>query len=413
MRMNALIPMQAQGVDVVGSMSRGAQARGQMQQAQTQNALTQFMQEQGPALARGEQGAIDGYARFDPAGAFDMRSRINEAARQAQEQATAAAEKLTAQQRAAEEANINRILSIVGTAYRQGPEAIEAAKAQYGQALAQANIDPAQLTYDTIPLFVAGLVGAKNGLKSGLDASEALQPKGPEYKTVGGVLLDMDAKDGPRVAFDGRKNTPDTVVNVDTGEPSIDDEEFYKVLDKKQGEMFSNLVDAGASVPAKMAMVDELERMLGSANTPDGIQAALQYAAGNFGIETDGLSTLQAAQAIINRMVPEQRQPGSGPMSDADLALFIQSLPRLINTREGNVVIARTMRGLLEYQRGQALIANMVASREMTPKEGREALSNLVNPLQAFRRGGAKTEVGGAVELNLNGSTYTVEPVNE
>lgn len=181
MRMNALIPMQAQGVDVVGSMSRGAQARGQMQQAQTQNALTQFMQEQGPALARGEQGAIDGYARFDPAGAFDMRSRINEAARVAQEQAAAAAEKLDAQQRAAEEANINRILSIVGTAYRQGPEAIEAAKAQYGQALAQANIDPAQLTYDTIPLFVAGLVGAKNGLKAGLDASEALE--GGEPKT--------------------------------------------------------------------------------------------------------------------------------------------------------------------------------------------------------------------------------------
>lgn len=177
MRMNALIPMQAQGVDVVGSMARGAEARGQMQQAQTQNALTQFMQEQGPALARGEQGAIDGYARFDPAGAFDMRSRINEAARVAQEQAAAAAEKLDAQQRAAEEANINRILSIVGTAYRQGPEAIEAAKAQYGQALAQANIDPTQLTYDTIPLFVAGLVGAKNGLKAGLDASEALQPK--------------------------------------------------------------------------------------------------------------------------------------------------------------------------------------------------------------------------------------------
>lgn len=184
MRMNALIPMQAQGVDVVGSMARGAQARGQMQQAQTQNALTQFMQEQGPALARGEQGAIDGYARFDPAGAFDMRSRINEAARVAQEQAAAAAEKLDAQQRAAEEANINRILSIVGAAYRQGPEAIEAARAQYGQALAQANIDPTQLTYDTIPLFVAGLVGAKNGLKAGLDASEALQPKNPDWRAA-------------------------------------------------------------------------------------------------------------------------------------------------------------------------------------------------------------------------------------
>lgn len=413
MQMNSLIPMQGEGVDVVGSMARGAQARGQMQQAQTQNALTQFMQEQGPALARGEQGAIDGYARFDPAGAFDMRSRINEAARVAKERAAAEAEKLTAKQLAEAEKEMRRILSIGASLYRSGPEGFAAGIQRYAPQIEALGHDPAEVTYETFPDFMAGFVGARSAVTDAIAALEALQPKGPEYKTVGGVLLDMGGKDGPRVAFDGRKDTPDTVVNVDTGEPSIDDEEFYKVLDKKQGEMFSNLVDAGASVPAKMAMVDELERMLGSANTPDGIQAALQYAAGNFGIETDGLSTLQAAQAIINRMVPEQRQPGSGPMSDADLALFIQSLPRLINTREGNVVIARTMRGLLEYQRGQALIANMVASREMTPKEGREALSNLVNPLQAFRRGGAKTEVGGAVELNLNGSTYTVEPVNE
>jgi flagellar protein FlgJ len=88
-------------------------------------------------------------------------------------------------------------------------------------------------------------------------------------------------------------------------------------------------------------------------------------------------------------------------MSDADLALFQRSLPRLINTRQGNLIIARTMRGLAKYQQGQAAIAASVANREMTPADARKALSELENPLQAFKTmaNDKPSVVGGGIDI--------------
>ena len=87
-------------------------------------------------------------------------------------------------------------------------------------------------------------------------------------------------------------------------------------------------------------------------------------------------------------------------MSDADLALFKQSLPRLINTREGNNMIINTLRGIQLYSIKQAEIANAVANREITMAEGRKQLMALENPLEVFRKPGA-TSIGG----------YTIEEV--
>lgn len=382
MRMNALIPMQAQGVDVVGSMARGAQARGQMQQAQTQNALTQFMQEQGPALARGEQGAIDGYARFDPAGAFDMRSQINEAARVAQERATAAAEKLNAEQRAAEEANINRILSIVGTAYRQGPEAIEAAKAQYGQALAQANIDPTQLTYDTIPLFVAGLVGAKNGLKAGLDASEALQPKGPDWRAASpeeaarygaqaGQINDktgefkrtpLDRGMSVTVGENGEVQfTQGPGVGMQAGVPSGQNPAgtatprqgatLSKELSKDDADFISSMRNAAnaatdlKSLATQMLTVQPDVGYTGPGGELVGRLDDLATAVGAPDLVSEGNA---GARGAFTSMSMEARlsftEKTKGAITDREMADFKAAAPGMLQTQEGNQMIAEVMR---------------------------------------------------------------------
>ena len=71
-------------------------------------------------------------------------------------------------------------------------------------------------------------------------------------------------------------------------------------------------------------------------------------------------------------------------MSDADLALFKQSVPRLINQPGGNAIIVATMKGIADYTLQQAQIAEMVANREVTPAEGRKMLRELVNPLEGF-----------------------------
>ena len=90
---------------------------------------------------------------------------------------------------------------------------------------------------------------------------------------------------------------------------------------------------------------------------------------------------LQAVQALINKLVPTQRAPGSGSMSDRDVELFTRSLPSLWNQPGGNEKILRVMRGMAEYKQGQGEIADQVLMGDMSRQEARRALRALPNPL--------------------------------
>lgn len=168
--------------------------------------------------------------------------------------------------------------------------------------------------------------------------------------------------------------------NVNVGEGN----KFYEALDKKNAETFSALSEEGMRGRGKLAQIDRLEQLMATA--PQGGIGALKLAAGEYGIKTEGLSDIQAAQAIINELVPQQRQPGSGPMSDADLALFKQSLPRIINQPGGNQTILQTMRGITQYQIQMGEIADAVANREMSPDDARKAIRTLENPLDGYTK---------------------------
>ena len=112
--------------------------------------------------------------------------------------------------------------------------------------------------------------------------------------------------------------------------------------------------------------------------------AAFKQAAGNFGIKTEGLDDIQAAQAIINKLVPAQRPPGSGTMSDADLELYKQSLPRIINQPGANREIIRSMREINQYLIREGEIAAEVTAGRITPEEGTKRMMALGNPIQDF-----------------------------
>src|SRR5690606_8300939 len=84
---------------------------------------------------------------------------------------------------------------------------------------------------------------------------------------------------------------------------------------------------------------------------------------------------------LINKLVPTQRQPGSGTMSDRDVELFKRSLPSLWNKPGGNERILSVMRGLAEYKLGQGDIAQQVLGGTMSRQEATEALKRLPNPL--------------------------------
>lgn len=170
-----------------------------------------------------------------------------------------------------------------------------------------------------------------------------------------------------------------TNITVNTGEG----DKFFENLDKKNAETFASMSDTGIQARAKIAQIDRLQGLM--ANAPQGAVGALKQAAGEWGIPTDGLSDIQAASALLEKMVPEQRAPGSGTMSDADIKMFRASLPRILNQPGGNQLIFDTMRGIAQYEMQMGEIADQVADRTIKPAEGRKLIRELRNPLADFK----------------------------
>lgn len=395
--MNAGIILAGQQPNFLDIVQRGNEAAQQQNQFTRQNQLNALYRDQGAQIAQGDQGALNALAGFDPSAALGVQSarlgmdqtrqnmqinreelalRKQNAARQAQQYVA----QMGAEQAAQEAEQIKRGLTAAGRAFDAGDEA-------GFQAILRANgVDPFPM--EEFPYRAAEYAGVLETLEK---ANSYGKPPAPEYAVTDGQFYDKNNPQAGAQPLPGFKAEPRAplVSNVIGG-----GDELYKTLDKAQGDMFGSLIQQGVEAPAKLAQIDQLEAYLGDASTPEGIEASLKAFAGDLGIPTEGLDKLQAARAIISQLVPGQRPPGSGTMSDADLALFQQSLPRMINTREGNLMIIRTLRGIAQYEIGQAQIAAALANREISPAEARKALSELENPLQVYR-GGGETKVGG------------------
>jgi hypothetical protein len=159
------------------------------------------------------------------------------------------------------------------------------------------------------------------------------------------------------------------------------DEESAKFIVEEAGD----LATAGQSARRSLRQIDALETALSttSGGTITGIQSWL----GGLGIPTEGLDEIQLADAIISQLVPGQRPPGSGTMSDADLALFKKSLPRLINTPGGNAMIISTMRAIADYDVQMGDISRQLILREISPRQAYDAYGAIPDPLSAFAAG--------------------------
>jgi flagellar protein FlgJ len=166
-----------------------------------------------------------------------------------------------------------------------------------------------------------------------------------------------------------------TRLNVDTG-----GKEFEKKAGQFAAETFRDLANQGTTATRSAIQLDRLNTLLNQ--TGGGLATQAKAIAGNFGIETKNLSEIQAAEAIVNQLVPLQRPPGSGTMSDADLALFKRSLPRLINTPAGNKQIIDTLKAINQYDQQIGAIARDALRGKITPEEADARIMRVPNPLR-------------------------------
>lgn len=164
--------------------------------------------------------------------------------------------------------------------------------------------------------------------------------------------------------------------------------EFQKEAGKFYGGRYGEMVKGASEANEIMADIGNL-RDIGSRITTGKtaeIKAALGPYAEAMGIKVEGLDDMQAYQAIISKMVPRMRVPGSGATSDFDMRTFMNSLPALGKTPEGNEMIANTMQALVEHKVAAGEIANRALSGEISRTEAEKQIKALGDPLALWKK---------------------------
>ncbi|MGL5011792.1 MAG: phage tail tip lysozyme [Paracoccaceae bacterium] len=193
--------------------------------------------------------------------------------------------------------------------------------------------------------------------------------------------------------------------------------EFDKKFVGNQGEMFGKFLEQKGNTESDTADIGQLRDLMGS-GLPSGIVAAAQQGLGKVGIQTEGLGKIESFNAIINRLVPAQRQPGSGTMSDRDVELYKSSLPSLMQSPEGKQRILNSMEGMVQYKQAQSAIAERLSVGEINRQQALEALRSIPNPLAWIReqnKGAGKpaqpsaTQAAPSGNKTKSGITWSVE----
>lgn len=370
-RQNALLQQQAQ-----------MQAQDQQMAAQEQRGMANTQGKIEGALMSGDRDTARTLAQGS--GNAEVMSQYQEAIAQMDTQ-----QREAARERARAFAGIGA--SLLQIPYEQRQAALSNPAVQ--QQLAAYGIEPGQLTgFDPTDGNIQAVIGPVAEIGELLERTESftlgendtrVDPvTGRQIMGDAGVAareLEAQANETARMRA-SQPRGPGVVVNTGSNQP----DPFQTALAESEAEVYASFIPQAQQAARNMGRIDQLETLLQEGGT--GASGRLRLLAGDLGVNTEGLSQLQAAEAIISQMVPEQRSPGSGVMSDADLDLYRRSLPRIINQPGGNQIIIDTLRGIMEYDLALGGIAQRAASREITREEARAEVNALSNPVDRIRR---------------------------
>jgi hypothetical protein len=235
-----------------------------------------------------------------------------------------------------------------------------------------------------------------------LDAgwNEYLKRKQPGYGQAGGDPFTLGpgqvryGPDGKPIA-QGPAQNPENIFNIGGSD------KFADTVATALGNQQVGLIDNGRNARTSNMLLGQLESHLSRA-PQGGVGALVQFAGDVVGLPLEGLDDVQAAQALINEIVPTKRPPGSGPMSDADLDLFKKSTARIINQPGGNEYIIRTAKAINDYVIEQSRIAEDVVVGRLTLEEGLAQQAAVPNPLANFSGGAATPPAGGLLGVAVD-----------
>lgn len=280
---------------------------------------------------------------------------------------------LLADQQAKSKAALADVMSRVNAGDRQGALATvgnmpDVDQTQVAMALATQKPDKREtVSVDGVPYYadtkepvIPGATGGGTQLQKNLIAA-GYQPGTPEY-----------AQAAQKYLF---KPPAQTVVNM-PGEKYLS--EFEKTSGKMFAEDYSNIMRSGASAAQNDARLRRFEELAGRVNTGKLTPATTQIKAfgKSLGVDleslgiTDDVAPAQALDSLATQLSMDLIQQTKGAVSDFEAKKFMEAVPSLSRTPEGNRLLIETMRRANDLSRQTAKLARDYARRNGTFDDG-------------------------------------------
>lgn len=194
--------------------------------------------------------------------------------------------------------------------------------------------------------------------------------------------------------------------NVTTNVDAKGEDAFAKAAGGAQAKRFDELAGEGQKARQMVADIETLNDLGTKIKTGKlaEAKAAIGPYAEALGVKVDGLNEIQAHEAIVNRLAPSLRVPGSGAQSDYELKNFLKSLPSLGNTPEGNAIASSVLKGLQDNKIRASDIASRALSGEIKREEAEKQLRELPDPMEGYRK---FTKAGGGTPSPAKSSVPT------
>ena len=255
--------------------------------------------------------------------------------------------------------------------------------------------DAAQIPEVYNPAFVRGLI---NESMSVADLVKANDPS-KRYKEVNGQIVDLTGPAGPRSVMTVPKqqeppagytwNDPadptkgfrlapgyaegqgsikgaeskatlnDRMAVAAAGKPSVDvklDTKAGEGLIKMDTETLSGVqggVTSLRSIKPKLDLIEGALKKFETGFAGDKV-LTLKQIMSRAGFKADGVSEGELIQSLVSEMAPQMRVPGSGATSDFEMQAFINALPNLTRTPQGNKLVVATLRTMIDRKQKES-----------------------------------------------------------
>lgn len=172
---------------------------------------------------------------------------------------------------------------------------------------------------------------------------------------------------------------------------------FAEEAAKQAAERYGSIIKHGDTQPTIVFDLLRMQELSDAIGNPNAYNSFVQKYGGwmkSVGINPSVMPNLEQFSALISKMAPNLRPPGSGATSDFDLQQYINSLPQFMQTAEGRKAIINHQRAVATYAMQQKSIAQQVMLGNLTREQGEARLNALPDPHAIWKQMTGRTEGG-------------------